>query len=1248
MAEKFLPFAKIKGVRYWFIRPKEEPEKLYAVETESKVYHEIPEVYFKSLGLSKDLIKVRKSPGILGVLKPGTPWDPAISKFRIESPKEIKWEGLAPKIPKPEIKPITKPEPLKLPETKRLEKPILYPWIQQIKFGQRSERVKQVQRELKKMGYFPKDVPETGYYGKITKSAIEKYLKDIGVPKVEPIKEIKIESPEEKLKKVLGKSVVETIKEVVSKTQKIQPPKVEKMPEKEVLERAKEIFKIAPLEVPKPLAREFLVKFEEPYLKAPTYFKEEELTLSKKELINTEAKQLVEKFEEKFIGEPTKERLNEVAKRISELKIRKEKEYQDDPEYWTNVAIFADLKMAAELEELARSSKGVYWDEKEGRIKLSEDLKRVQDLISKHQDKLSEIGKKYVEVSEKERDLISKLQKENFNLSSLETEYNRLKSSLVEESKKEMPDIEKITSLNQKIQDISVKYQEAFNRYKNYSSSLFDLDEKRKSLEAEFKKIQAKLEDPKIKKDLALYNAFLQNCSSRLDRIKDYQVEKEQAMKKRYELGVLSTPDYAKFLGLDTQTFFKEVYPKFKDIRTANLKKALALNEKEFQRFQENLKNLYSPKSLAVKTLLSVTKTAWWSIDKALKATLALPSVVLGALNDFRLQLEAMQEEIDEPWKRLYELTDPKTIEKLNDKEKGELAKRVTLFGAFVDSLKDMSSQGKRVFVDYIFKGSGWELTNYIYDNLPIPEQVKEVGGTPMEIAFDLAIWTLLDPKAIFTRFTTEGFHLLDRELVKLLPKGLRKVQAVKLVEGRIQKQAVEVVPKISELVGKSIYHVLGETYTRTFPKYFPTIDHFLKWTFAKAYDKTLPLYVKYSAKHYAAIAKKREEFISEHLDKELGKFLRKLKDDKEFKKILSESFTNGLIPENELAFKFLKRIDPEYYGKLWYLSKKEKIPKDVLNTWLKKVQKVKEDIGAFEDVIRKNVSSPYVERLVIQYYIPKNTFPKALFKLYDEEFKKNVGKFYKPVVEASEALKKIYDYSYKIPYKPGEMVFVTWPSIRGVKFNLNLRYLSGKRFRESFKVISEDLDLLKRYLYTYEKNKKFHLILNESEIQSLADEIGVVVNAATNRWLNKLSEIPYRAEETLSKSFFEALKEHFYKRVKKDDDLKDVASLIGKILNTKDKNRIIREYYSLASEFKFLKNYNADFYNVYYQRFLGKALKEKDEYLKMFYKKFVDLVGKNKLFDSFDLNLIFVPKKKDLDKLLTSGRIKFKKLLKK
>jgi len=150
-------------------------------------------------------------------------------------------------------------------------------------------------------------------------------------------------------------------------------------------------------------------------------------------------------------------------------------------------------------------------------------------------------------------------------------------------------------------------------------------------------------------------------------------------------------------------------------------------------------------------------------------------------------------------------------------------------------------------------------------------------------------------------------------------------------------------------------------------------------------------------------------------------------------------------------------------------------------------------------------------------------------------------------------------------------------------------------------------------------------LILNESEIQSLADEIGVVVNAATNRWLNKLSEIPYRA-----------------------DDLKDVASLIGKILNTKDKNRIIREYYSLASEFKFLKNYDADFYSVYYQRFLGKALKEKDEYMKMFYKKFLDLARKNKLFDSFDLNLIFVPKKKDLDKLLTSGRIKFKKLLKK
>jgi len=48
--------------------------------------------------------------------------------------------------------------------------------IAKTKFGTRSEDNKLLQTELRKLGHFPTDIDSTGYYGSITKTAVEKYL----------------------------------------------------------------------------------------------------------------------------------------------------------------------------------------------------------------------------------------------------------------------------------------------------------------------------------------------------------------------------------------------------------------------------------------------------------------------------------------------------------------------------------------------------------------------------------------------------------------------------------------------------------------------------------------------------------------------------------------------------------------------------------------------------------------------------------------------------------------------------------------------------------------------------------------------------------------------------------------------------------------------------------------------------------------------------------------------------------------
>lgn len=56
--------------------------------------------------------------------------------------------------------------------------------IAKLKFGQKSKEVKQMQTELQKVGYFSKYFKPTTYYGTLTRTAVNKYMKDKNKPVV--------------------------------------------------------------------------------------------------------------------------------------------------------------------------------------------------------------------------------------------------------------------------------------------------------------------------------------------------------------------------------------------------------------------------------------------------------------------------------------------------------------------------------------------------------------------------------------------------------------------------------------------------------------------------------------------------------------------------------------------------------------------------------------------------------------------------------------------------------------------------------------------------------------------------------------------------------------------------------------------------------------------------------------------------------------------------------------------------------
>ena len=156
MALPFKTYATIGGTRYRIFKPKEYPDKVFAYNIEQKTAHRIDEPILKLLDINKDSFRAYGIPGVLKGMKAGQIWNDSWYKqeFADKGPAKVKVE------------------PKKIEGQDQIKN-----LGGQTSFGQRSENVKKLQELLKSAGYFPTQQVATGFYGSITKKALDDFNK---------------------------------------------------------------------------------------------------------------------------------------------------------------------------------------------------------------------------------------------------------------------------------------------------------------------------------------------------------------------------------------------------------------------------------------------------------------------------------------------------------------------------------------------------------------------------------------------------------------------------------------------------------------------------------------------------------------------------------------------------------------------------------------------------------------------------------------------------------------------------------------------------------------------------------------------------------------------------------------------------------------------------------------------------------------------------------------------------------------
>jgi len=1251
MAVPFKTYATIGGKRYRIFKPKEFPETVFAYDIKDKTTHRIDEPVLKLLNIDKTTFRPYQLPNILKGMPAGQVWNESWYK------QQIKDTGP----PKVSV------EPKKIPDKDKIKT-----LTQQVSFGQRSEEVRLLQDLLKSAGYFPTPQLSTGYYGPVTKQAVESFNKSLikipdfktfdtqrGYALVREKDTLEVYTLDPKTGQVrwLTAEAVRPAGFDLTKVTEVPRGYVGKLTVGTKWTKDNAIFKPVDFEKYKKVTGHQVFKKDQTEQEVKRWGFETRATATKAITDYTDflkspvslitGGQTTPAVKLKVVvptnAEKIEKKLVNYSKITEEEKNLLYKENQNDPDF--GIELIKRSHLGIEEIQTKEMLKAGFRDEATGKenqkIPLAFDMETAIKEIEAVTSKMSSLEKSYIDTVKKLQDSLKTGESYQGQFEDLYKNIDRLDTEIVFESSGDSPDKEKLAQL--KVQrDKEVKKVNALNlKVKPILHETQALEKNLKDLEAGLQNERAKFDKENMSVKWANLFALIEYNKKMDVEIKEWLRVEAKGIMQLYETGHIDSHQAIEMLNANipeskdywTAESFK------KSLSPATVRKREQALKYQFTKTAMEVEEAQSAFNVGIDTLKGIGGGAWKALVKVTNLQLSWMTVPLQLLQDIK-DFKGMSKELDALVEALPSVKDVKNMSK-EDRLK------------YIESLVFLSGTADKILADAPELKTQAEEFKYITKSI-----ADKMWNTDWD---EVSLYKALEgDRWIPEKYQTQAKIALGIALMGVMVKGanMNKGIYVNLFKNINSK----IIPKlggpaklaVSKFVGQALKNQLGEPFTKLIKSKYgiPNISDVLERSFAKSWPKFFPGGEKQKIQRELFLLDKRKSKIEANIAKMIDKYapddagIKRLQDIAAGKISPDDIFMGvkkGKIlsvdakTKNQMYFEFLGEIDPNLYGELNKLVKigyqLEDIP--VLIKSLKKsnVLQAEAEFASMARTLGGKVEKWMEPKILeLRIYSEKPAMRKQYLKYLNKEFSPSVVK----KIKESEAELKIFSDAVRdIHGKMGKPVNIPWVKNKGLD---TINWLvSGEKWNKLklpkdtsgiSKIVQGSPALAK---FTGVKalansKKTFNItIINKSAARTMDDVSAISFNKGTQA-LSEAKANQFFKGETLDNFLINNLE----KRIAKDPILKKVYDTIAEIhLGKKGvvppamKKEIMRKMYAYMVEVQQAVDLNLKIGLRSWERLSTKAHNK----IAQIKTNLADLAKKEKLLNPDEVS-IFFPKK--------------------
>ena len=1070
MALPFKTYATIGGKRYRIFKPKEFPDKVFAYDIEQKTAHRIDESILKLLNIDKATFRPYQIPNILVGISAGQEWNESWYKQKFEKTGPVKASF----------------EPKKIPGLDQISE-----LAKKVAFGQKSDEVRQLQDLLKDAGYFPTPKLSTGYYGQITKQAIEAFeKKNVKAPDYKSfdtqrgyalIREkdtLEVYTLDPKtgqarwltaeavrpagfdLKKVTEvpkgyvgqftmkeKWTPQSIKDTTTKLKKAidasdKAKEFSSYKEKQDKFKTVEQVKRWSFETKADAAK--AVNAYADFLKSPI--------LKTDQVTPAFAKKA---FDYKLSdSDVVANELKDYGKITQKEKDKLDKQYGFDPAYGNELIKKAQIeRQKIESEEKLKVG---FIDPETGEDKfpVSLDLETAIKEINKETEHLDNLQKEFINKVKEYQEKLKESETYKGQSESLYKDIDKLETQIVFEESEDNPDKEKLNNLKTEYNKARDKVN-AFNlKYKPITNALTNLEKELTILESKSENIRAKFDKENMSTKWANLYALIDYNTNMEARVNEWIRVEEKGIIQLYETGTITSSQAIERLNAnisDPKDYYTtKIFKDFLSDKTIRRRKQSIKHEMAeiFMKTAESDTEF----NIAVDTLKNTLKEGWKVVEKGMNiysAHLTVPFQLLADIKEFRGMSKEMDTFIDT-------LPTAAKIKKMSPEQREKEVEKLLAIQVTANKIiKEMPVQQGDTWLErqnkeaiYMAKSLADKVWNTDWSEVDLYEAlegdlwVKEKyrSGVKGSLGLILAAYMFRDGMRNDSTYTNI-FKNINKKIIPTISHlgGGPYVVAKNLA--------------LNKFLGKAFKNTIGSGYTKyiTGPYGIPTINNVIKSSFASAWGKNFPKLLKAKIQKIGMTkAEQAEAKILYNLEKKIEEFAptpaakkrlsdiisQKVKPDELFYSAKAGEIIKDGKTANELAFEFLAEIDPAFYGELKKLRdlgfEMKEMPKFIAA--LSKGGKLKAEM-TFNSMARTlgGKAEKWMQDDIIKLRMYSETvkgrkdFLNVLNKTYSKSIVKRIVKLENELKEFSDAVRNING-------KLGKPVNIPWANTKGIK----------------------------------------------------------------------------------------------------------------------------------------------------------------------------------------------------------------------